>query len=101
MWVLPEMDIFTSNPVIKRYRSCPPGNIPELCNLDYCLNKDLHKAVGCHVRYTHSYHKLDPKTFSIATPKKGTSAYLQIFDTIGGVASSIEKIIHVIYDLFD
>ena len=36
MWILPEMDIFTSNPVLKRYRSCPPGNIPELCNLDYC-----------------------------------------------------------------
>ena len=35
MWILPEIDIFTSNPVLKRYRSCPPGNIPELCNLDY------------------------------------------------------------------
>ena len=54
MWILPEMDIFTSNPVFKSYRSCSPGNIPELFNLDYCLNKDLHKAVDCHVRYTHS-----------------------------------------------
>ena len=27
MWILPEMDIFSSNPVLKRYRSCPPGNI--------------------------------------------------------------------------
>ena len=53
MWILPEMDIFTSNPVLKRYRSFPPGNIPELCNIDYCLNKDLHKAVDCHVRYTY------------------------------------------------
>ena len=54
MWILPEMDIFTSNPVLKRYRSCTPGNAPELCNLDYCLNKDLYEAVDCHVRYTHS-----------------------------------------------
>ena len=54
MWILPEMDIFTSNPVLKCYRSCPPGNIPELFNLDYCLNRVLHKAVYCRVRYTHS-----------------------------------------------
>ena len=54
MWILPEMDIFTINPVLKLYRSCPPGNIPEICNLDYCINKDLQKAVDFHVRYTHS-----------------------------------------------
>ena len=30
MWVLPEMDIFASNPVLKRYRGFPPGNSPEL-----------------------------------------------------------------------
>ena len=99
MWILPEMDIFTSNPVLKRYRSCPPDNILESCNLGYCLNKGLHKAVDFHVRYTHSQHKLDPKRFSIATPKKGTSAYLSIFDTIDGVAPSIEKIIYDTYDL--
>ena len=28
MWILPEMDIFTSNPFLKRYRSCTPGNSP-------------------------------------------------------------------------
>ena len=52
MWILPEMDIFASKPILKRYRSCPPENIPELCNLDYCLDKYLNKAVDCHVRYT-------------------------------------------------
>ena len=30
MWILPEMDIFTRNLILIRYRSCPPGNIPEL-----------------------------------------------------------------------
>ena len=39
------------------------------------------------------------KRFSIATPKKGTSAYLWIFDTIDGVAPSIKKIIYDTYDL--
>ena len=38
-------------------------------------------------------------TFSIATPKKVISAYLQIFDTIDGVTSSIERIIYNTYDL--
>ena len=54
MCILPEMNIFASNPVLKRYISFPPVNIPELCNIDYCLNKYLHKVVDCHVRYTHS-----------------------------------------------
>ena len=46
-----------------------------------------------------SYQKLDPKRFSIATRKKGTSAYLRIFDTIDGIAPSIECIIYNTYDL--
>ena len=60
MWSLPEMDILHSNPVLKRFRGRPYGNIPELCNLDSCLNEDLHKAVDCHVSYTHSLNKSDP-----------------------------------------
>ena len=67
MWILPEMDIFTIKTVLKRYRGRPPGNIRELFYLDSCLNKDLHKLVDYHVRYTHSLLKLDPKKFSIAT----------------------------------
>ena len=63
MWILTEMDIFAINPVIKNYRGCPPGDSPELCNLYYCVRKYLHKAVGFHVRDTHSLHKLDPKRF--------------------------------------
>ena len=79
MWNLPEIDLFATNPVLKRYRGRPPGNIPELCNSDSCSNEDLHKSVDYHVRYTHSLHKLDPKTCSIATPKKGTPSYLHFF----------------------
>ena len=86
MWILSEIDLFSSNPILKRYRSCPPGNSPELCNIDSCLNGDLHKAVDFHVMYTHSLHKLDKKMFSNATPTKGTSSYLRIFDPIDGVA---------------
>ena len=80
------MDIFTSDPLLKRYIGLPHGNIPELCNLDFCIKKDSHKAVDFHVRYTHSLHKSDPKKFSIDTPKKGTSAYLRIFGPIDGVS---------------
>ena len=99
MWILPEMDIFTTNPVLKRYRSCPPGNSPELCNLDSFLNKYLHKAVDFHVRYTYSLHKIDLKKFSIYTPKKVTSAYLCIFVPIDGVNPQSEPIIYDTYDV--
>ena len=74
MWILPEMGLFSSNPILKHYRSHPPGNSPELYNIDSCLNEDLHKAVDFCVRYTHSLHKLDPKTFSIENKIKGKSA---------------------------
>ena len=99
MWILPEIDIFASDPVLKRYRGSPPYNGPEHCNIDSFLNKYLHKAVDCHVWYTNPLHKLDPKKFSIATPKKGTSAYIRIFDTIGGVAPSSERIISDTHDV--
>ena len=82
------MNLFIGNPFLKRYRARPPGNIPELCNIDSYLNKDLHKAVDFHVRYTHSLHTLDPKKFSNATLKKRTSSYLCKFDPIDSIDPS-------------
>ena len=99
MWILPEMYIFDRNPVPKHYINHPPGNSPELCNINSCLNEDLHNAVDCYVRFTHSLHKLYPKKFSIATSKKVTSAYLWIFDPIDGIAPSINWIILYKYDV--
>ena len=99
MWILPEIHIFTSDPVLKCYIGRLSRNSLELCNLDSCLNKYLHKSVDCHVWYKKSLHKLDPKKFSIETPKKGTSAYLWIFDPIDDVAPSSERIISNTYDL--
>ena len=98
MWILPEINLFTSNPVLKRYRGRPPGNILELYNLGSCLNTDLQKAVDCHVRYTHSLHTIYSKQFSITTPKKVTPYYLRIFDPIDGVAPSSKRIICDTYD---
>ena len=91
------MDILTSNPVLKLYRGCPHRNSLELCNLDSCINKDLHKAVDDHVRYTHSLHKLDLKKFIIEMSKKRTIAYLWIFDPIDSVAPSSERIMYNTY----
>ena len=93
------MDLFASDSILKRYRVRSHGNIPELFNIDFCLNKDFHKAVDCHVRYTHSLHKLDSKRFSIETPNKVTSAYLRIFYPIDDIAPSIERIISDMYDV--
>ena len=93
------MNLFIRNPFLKRYRARPPGNIPELCIIDSYLNKDLHKAVDFHVRYTYSLHKIDLKKFSIYTPKKVTSAYLCIFVPIDGVNPQSEPIIYDTYDV--
>ena len=99
MWILPEIDIFASDPVLKRYRGRPPGNSPELCNIDSCIKKKLQREVDFHVRYTHSFHKLYLKKFSIETPKKRTSKYLQIVDPIYGVNPLIKCIISDTYDI--
>ena len=99
MWILPEMDIFASDTDLKLYRGHTPGNSPEIFNLDSCMNKYFHKAVDCHVRYKDSLHKLDPKKFNIATPKKETSAHLRIFDPIESVDTSNERIISKKYDV--
>ena len=88
MWILPEIDLFASNPVLKCYRGRPPENSPELCNIDSCLNEYFHKAVDCNVWYKNPLHQLYPNFFSIATTKKRTSAYLQNFDPIDGVSPS-------------
>ena len=99
MWISPEIDLLSSNPVLKWHISRPSGNILELCNLDSYLNIDFHKGVDCHVRYTDFLHELDPAKFIIATPKKGTPDYLQIFDSIDGVYPSSEYIISNTYDV--
>ena len=99
MWILSEMDLFTSGLVLKQYRDRPPGNSLELSNLDSCPNKDFHKAVECHVWYKNSLHKLDTKKFSIATPKKGTSSYLQIFYPIDSITTSSKRIISDMFDV--
>ena len=54
MCILTGMNLYTSYPGLKRYRSRTDGISPEHCNIDLCLNEDLHKAVDFHVRYTRS-----------------------------------------------
>ena len=99
MQILPEMYLFSSDPFLKCCRGRPPGNIPELCNLDSCLNEYFHKAVDFCASYTHSLNNLDPKKFSTAIPNKWTSYYLCIFDPIDGISPSSEQIICDRYDV--
>ena len=97
MWILPEIDLFVRKPFLKQCKGCPPRNIPEICNIYSCLNKDLHKAVDFHFWYTYSLHKLYPKGLSIWNPKKVTSAYFWIFGIIYNVTPSNEWIISDTY----
>jgi len=67
----------------------PPGNSPELMPLDNNLNKDLHDAVGDHVR------KCSAK-FSRSTWQRQTEAYLRVWE----VAPPSKRIIEDVDKVF-
>jgi hypothetical protein len=68
-------------------------DIYEMMPLDCSLNQDIHMAVSRHVIVTTDLADDDPKKFSTSTPKRGTSAYLRIWDPVSGTAPSSTRII--------
>lgn len=55
------------------------GNSPELMPMDTSLNKDLDDAVNRHTCLTQGMSNIDPKKFSMRTPKKAADAYKRLF----------------------
>ena len=58
----------------------PVGNSPELMPMDATLNKDVDDGVRYHVALTYNLAHDDPKKFSLSTPKRGSSAYLRVWE---------------------
>ena len=81
-WILPEHGLFSKehDPGLTAYVGRPVGNSPELMPLDSCLNYDIWIAVLDCIQHTRKLEKDNPKKFSIATPKKGTDAFLRLVD---------------------
>jgi predicted flap endonuclease-1-like 5' DNA nuclease len=92
MWILPQQGLMKYDESLKNYYDRPVGNSAELMVLDNTLNKDIHESVAMHIQYTSNFGKDDIRKFSMATPKKGASAYRRITDPIDGVAPSSERI---------
>ena len=56
MWILPKMDIFASNPILKCYIGRTFGNSPELCNIDSCKKNCTSQWIfmlGVHIHCIH------------------------------------------------
>lgn len=93
LWILPEYDLYSGDLSLKPYRGRPAGNNPELQSLDSNLNEDTHKSIDMHVRITEMLDSDNKRKFSIATPKRGTHAYLRIFHPVTGVSLSSKRIL--------
>ena len=93
-WILPEQGLNEDEPDLKTYVGRPVGDSPELVNWDSTLNKDCHETVNKHVAMTADLDEDDDENkFSLATPNKGTSAYLRILDPETGVCPTSARII--------
>lgn len=93
-WILPQQDLFSDDPSLKAYTNRPVGNSPELCNLDSCLNKDIHEAVNKHIQLTTGFKKDDERKFRIETPLHGSRSYRRILDpSESGIAPTSQRII--------
>ena len=64
------------------YEDRPVGNSPEMMPLDASLNKDHDDGVRLHMSVTSHLNDDDPKKFSLSTPKRGSSAYLRVWEGI-------------------
>ena len=84
MWILPLNGLQEDAEDTKRYKGRPVGNTPEVMSWDELLNKDVHECVKQHCRQTREYDSDDEDErelkFSLATPKKGSHAYLHLLD---------------------
>ena len=74
-WILSENDLNSGT----TYANRPVGNSPELMPLYCSLFQDVILGLRSHIIYTGSFHKENPKKFSLATMKHGKSALDRLF----------------------
>jgi hypothetical protein len=83
-WLLPELDLYRDFPDVKsKYDRRPIGDTPESMPLDNNLNKDLHDDVDRQVAATKMLDEDNLKKFSMSTPKRATSTYLRVWESVG------------------
>jgi hypothetical protein len=82
-WVLPENELHSDDPALKAYLFRPVGNSSENLRWDTFLNQDVKAGVEKHVTMTHDLNESDPRKFSLSTPQRGSSAFIQASLGIG------------------
>ncbi|KAL7461345.1 hypothetical protein ACHAXS_001763 [Conticribra weissflogii] len=98
-WIKPELGICEG---MDNYEFSFVRNQPEKMLLDNSLNQDVHEARRRHcVMLKALCNDGDPRLFSIATPRVGSSTYARIFDPITGVAPSSKRIVEDIHGVFN
>ncbi len=102
-WILPvlgcndmvEVEVDGKTLRSQRMSRKPPGNQPEMSALDMSLNADTDYSLATHVALTtHLDRKVDPRKFSIATPKDISFAIARLWHPDTGVCPKSHRIIH-------
>ena len=93
MWMLPVGNLFYGDKVLKNYRHRPVGNSPELCNLDFNLNQEVHLAATNHINTIMELKREDLQKSLMATVKAGIKAYCRVFYPNTDTAPSLRRII--------
>ena len=91
-WLTPQLDLNKGTVYFGR----PVGNSPEFMPLDNSLNADITRLHDYHCRLSSKLNKLDPRRFSMETPKMILRGIRRLFDCDGdedGVPDSA-RIIH-------
>ncbi len=98
-WIKPELGICEG---MDNYEFSFVGNQPEKMPLDNSLNQDVHEARRRHCVMSKALcNDGDPRLFSIATPRVGSSTCARIFDPITGVAPSSKRIVEDVHGVFN
>ena len=77
-WILLQHDLYSDDPQLEPYKGRPSGDNPELCSLDHCLIKDVHKSVDIHVRLTEMLQSMILERSSIPNAiARGVDAWMK------------------------
>ena len=77
---------------------------PEMMPWDTNLNQDLHLSVMIHSLLTDMLPKENAKTFSMATPKLGTNAYLRVLKgspSSKRIVQDVNKVLESMKEIYD
>lgn len=72
------------------YKGWPVGNSHEMMSLDTLLNKYHDDGVRLHMSVTSHLDENNPKKFTMSTPKRGSSAYLRVWEVVPSLHHIVE-----------